>query len=139
MSIKPLADRVLIQPAAAEEKSAGGIILPDSAKEKPLQGKVIATGNGTKDEEMVVKAGDTEFGDAPGRCRTFPAGQDHDSDSRFTGTDDPGAILCTEFFQFISRAVIIDAAVCKGAVNIQNNVFNHMPAPWDSVCPPYFS
>ncbi|MBP5259546.1 MAG: co-chaperone GroES [Paludibacteraceae bacterium] len=59
MSIKPLADRVLIQPAAAEEKSAGGIILPDSAKEKPLQGKVIATGNGTKDEEMVVKAGDT--------------------------------------------------------------------------------
>ena len=59
MSIKPLADRVLIQPAAAEEKSAGGIILPDSAKEKPLQGKVIATGNGTNDEEMVVKAGDT--------------------------------------------------------------------------------
>ena len=59
MSIKPLADRVLIQPAAAEEKSAGGIILPDSAQEKPLQGKVIATGNGTKDEEMVVKAGDT--------------------------------------------------------------------------------
>lgn len=59
MNIKPLADRVLIQPAAAEEKSAGGIILPDSAKEKPLQGKVIATGNGTKDEEMVVKPGDT--------------------------------------------------------------------------------
>ncbi|MCQ2370326.1 MAG: co-chaperone GroES [Paludibacteraceae bacterium] len=58
MNIKPLADRVLIKPDAAEEKSAGGIILPDSAKEKPLRGKVMATGNGTKDEEMVVKAGD---------------------------------------------------------------------------------
>lgn len=59
MNIKPLADRVLILPDAAEEKSAGGIILPDSAKEKPLRGKVIATGNGTKDEEMVVKEGDS--------------------------------------------------------------------------------
>lgn len=58
MSIKPLADRVLIKAAAAEEKTLGGIIIPDSAKEKPLQGIVIATGNGTKDEEMVVKAGD---------------------------------------------------------------------------------
>lgn len=58
MNIKPLADRVLIKPNAAEEKSAGGIILPDSAKEKPLRGKVMATGNGTKDEEMVVKEGD---------------------------------------------------------------------------------
>ena len=59
MAIKPLADRVLIEPAAAEEKTIGGIIIPDTAKEKPLQGKVIATGNGTKDEEMVVKEGDT--------------------------------------------------------------------------------
>ena len=59
MSIKPLADRVLIEPAAAEEKTIGGIIIPDTAKEKPLQGKVVATGNGTKDEEMVVKEGDT--------------------------------------------------------------------------------
>ncbi len=59
MSIRPLADRVLIEPAAAEEKTVGGIIIPDTAKEKPLQGKVIAAGNGTKDEEMVVKAGDT--------------------------------------------------------------------------------
>jgi len=58
MNIKPLADRVLIKPNAAEEKSAGGIILPDSAKEKPLRGKVVAKGNGTKDEEMVVKEGD---------------------------------------------------------------------------------
>lgn len=59
MNIKPLADRVLIKPAAAEEKTVSGIILPDSAKEKPLKGEVIATGNGTKDEEMVVKNGDT--------------------------------------------------------------------------------
>ena len=59
MAIKPLADRVLIEPAAAEEKTIGGIIIPDTAKEKPLQCKVVATGNGTKDEEMVVKEGDT--------------------------------------------------------------------------------
>ena len=58
MSIKPLADRVLVKPAAAEEKTIGGIIIPDSAKEKPLKGEVIAAGNGTKDEEMVVKKGD---------------------------------------------------------------------------------
>lgn len=59
MSIKPLADRVLVEPAAAEEKTVGGIIIPDTAKEKPLQGKVVAVGKGTKDEEMVVKEGDT--------------------------------------------------------------------------------
>ena len=58
MNIKPLADRVLIKPAASEEKTACGISLPDSAKEKPLRGEVIAVGNGTKDEEMVVKTGD---------------------------------------------------------------------------------
>jgi chaperonin GroES len=58
MNIKPLADRVLILPKAAEEKTIGGIIIPDTAKEKPLQGEVVATGNGTKDEEMIVKAGD---------------------------------------------------------------------------------
>ncbi len=58
MNIKPLADRVLIKPAAAEEKTVSGIIIPDSAKEKPLQGEVVAVGNGTKDEEMVVKVGD---------------------------------------------------------------------------------
>ena len=59
MKIQPLADRVLIEPAAAEEKTVGGIIIPDTAKEKPLQGKVVAVGRGTKDEEMVLKAGDT--------------------------------------------------------------------------------
>jgi chaperonin GroES len=58
MKIKPLADRVLVKPAAAEEKTVGGIIIPDSAKEKPLKGEVVAAGNGTKDEEMVVKSGD---------------------------------------------------------------------------------
>ena len=59
MNIKPLADRVLILPAPAEEKTIGGIIIPDTAKEKPLQGKVVAEGHGTKDEEMVLKEGDT--------------------------------------------------------------------------------
>ena len=58
MNIKPLADRVLVKPAPAEEKTVSGIIIPDSAKEKPLKGEVIATGNGTKDEEMIVKVGD---------------------------------------------------------------------------------
>ena len=58
MSIKPLADRVLVKPAVAEEKTVSGIIIPDTAKEKPLKGEVIAIGNGTKDEEMVLKAGD---------------------------------------------------------------------------------
>ena len=57
--IQPLADRVLVQPAAAEEKTVGGIIIPDSAKEKPLRGTVLAVGNGTKDEAMVLKEGDT--------------------------------------------------------------------------------
>ena len=54
MNVQPLADRVLVLPAQAEEK-VGGIIIPDTAKEKPQHGKVVATGNGTKDEEMVLK------------------------------------------------------------------------------------
>ena len=58
MKLKPLADRVIIQPTAAEEVTASGIIIPDSAKEKPLRGTVLAVGNGTKDEEMVLKEGD---------------------------------------------------------------------------------
>lgn len=58
MNIKPLADRVLIQPTPAEEVTMSGIIIPDSAKEKPLKGKVLAVGNGTKDEEMILKEGD---------------------------------------------------------------------------------
>ncbi len=58
MNIQPLADRVLIQPAEAEQKTASGIIIPDNAKEKPQRGKVIAVGKGTKDHEMTVKVGD---------------------------------------------------------------------------------
>ena len=57
MTIKPLADRVLVLPAQAEEK-VGGIIIPDTAKEKPQRGKVVAIGNGTKDEGMILKVGD---------------------------------------------------------------------------------
>ncbi|MEY3199809.1 MAG: hypothetical protein RL265_1127 [Bacteroidota bacterium] len=56
---KPLADRVLIEPVAAEQKTASGIFIPDTAKEKPLKGTVIAIGDGKKDEPMTVKVGDT--------------------------------------------------------------------------------
>jgi chaperonin GroES len=59
MKVTPLADRVLVEPAAAEEKTAGGIIIPDTAKEKPMRGTVIAAGTGKKDEPMTVKVGDT--------------------------------------------------------------------------------
>ena len=59
MNIKPLADRVLVEPAAAEEKTAGGIYIPDTAKEKPQRGTVIAVGPGKKDEPTTVKSGDT--------------------------------------------------------------------------------
>ncbi|MDE6753132.1 MAG: co-chaperone GroES [Muribaculaceae bacterium] len=58
MNIRPLSDRVLIEPAPAEEVTMSGIIIPDSAKEKPLRGKVLAVGNGSKDEPMVLKEGD---------------------------------------------------------------------------------
>lgn len=57
-NVKPLADRVLVAPAPAEEKTASGIIIPDTAKEKPQKGKVVATGPGKKDEPMTVKVGD---------------------------------------------------------------------------------
>ncbi|OOG77190.1 co-chaperone GroES [Algoriphagus sp. A40] len=59
VSIKPLADRVLVQPAAAEEKTASGLYIPDTAKEKPQKGTVVAVGNGKKDEPLTVKVGDT--------------------------------------------------------------------------------
>lgn len=58
ISFKPLADRVLIEPAPAETTTASGIIIPDSAKEKPLKGTVVAAGEGKKDEPMTVKVGD---------------------------------------------------------------------------------
>lgn len=58
MKIQPLADRVLIEPAPAEEKTAGGIYIPDTAKEKPQKGTVVAVGPGKKDEPTTVKTGD---------------------------------------------------------------------------------
>jgi chaperonin GroES len=58
MSIKPLSDRVLVEPAAAEEKTAGGIFIPDTAKEKPQRGTVVAVGPGTKEEPTTLKIGD---------------------------------------------------------------------------------
>ncbi|HPM11286.1 MAG: co-chaperone GroES [Paludibacter sp.] len=59
MNIKPLGDRVLVKPAPVEEKTVSGIIIPDSAKEKPLKGEVLAVGKGTKDEQMEVAVGNT--------------------------------------------------------------------------------
>lgn len=59
INVKPLADRVLIEPAEAESKTAGGIYIPDTAKEKPQRGKVVAVGTGKKDEPITVKVGDT--------------------------------------------------------------------------------
>jgi chaperonin GroES len=59
VNVKPLADRVLVEAAPAEEKTAFGIIIPDTAKEKPQRGKVVAAGPGKKDEPMSVKVGDT--------------------------------------------------------------------------------
>ena len=59
LSVTPLHDRVIVKPAAAEEKTAGGIIIPDTAKEKPQRGIIIAAGTGKKDEPMTVKAGDS--------------------------------------------------------------------------------
>ncbi len=58
INIQPLADRVVVEPAAAEEKTSGGIIIPDTAKEKPQRGTVVAVGSGTKDQPMTVKVGD---------------------------------------------------------------------------------
>ena len=58
MNLKPLADRVIILPSPAEEVTVAGIIIPDSAKEKPLKGRVVAAGTGTKDEEMILKTDD---------------------------------------------------------------------------------
>ena len=59
VNVKPLADRVLVEPMAAETKTASGIIIPDTAKEKPVKGTVVAAGPGKTDEPMTVKVGDT--------------------------------------------------------------------------------
>lgn len=58
VNLKPLADRVLVEPAAAEEKTASGLFIPDTAKEKPQRGSIVAVGAGKKDEPMTVKVGD---------------------------------------------------------------------------------
>jgi chaperonin GroES len=58
LKIQPLSDRVVVEPQAAETKTASGIYIPDSAKEKPQQGKVVAVGKGKKDHDMTVKVGD---------------------------------------------------------------------------------
>ncbi|MFA7444515.1 MAG: co-chaperone GroES [Flavobacteriaceae bacterium] len=58
LNIKPLADRVLVEPMAAETQTASGIFIPDTAKEKPQKGTVVAVGNGKKDHSMTVKVGD---------------------------------------------------------------------------------
>lgn len=59
VNIKPLEDRVIIEPQAAEEKTSSGIIIPDSAKEKPQKGTVVAVGPGTKDIQMQIEVGDS--------------------------------------------------------------------------------
>jgi chaperonin GroES len=59
LNITPLHDRVIVKAAAAEERTAGGIIIPDTAKEKPQRGVIVAAGTGKKDEPMTVKVGDT--------------------------------------------------------------------------------
>lgn len=59
LNVTPLHDRVIVKPAAAEEKTAGGIIIPDTAKEKPQKGTVVAVGAGKKDEPLTVKEGDS--------------------------------------------------------------------------------
>ena len=59
MAVKPLSDRVLVKPNPAEEKTAGGLFIPDTAKEKPLTGKVVAVGPGTAEVKMEVSVGDT--------------------------------------------------------------------------------
>ena len=58
MTVKPMADRILVLPEPAEEKTSTGLFIPDTAKEKPVKGEVVAVGNGTKDEDMVLKVGD---------------------------------------------------------------------------------
>ena len=63
VNVKPLADRVLIEPAAAEEKTAGGIIIPDTAKEKPQEGEVVAVGPGAKNEDGKLSPMDVKVGD----------------------------------------------------------------------------
>ena len=63
MKLRPLHDRVLVEPLEADEKSAGGIIIPDTAKEKPMEGKIVAAGNGARSEDGAVTPLDVKAGD----------------------------------------------------------------------------
>ena len=63
MNLRPLHDRVLVEPLEAEEKTAGGIIIPDTAKEKPMEGKIVAAGNGARSEDGKITALDVKAGD----------------------------------------------------------------------------
>ena len=72
LTIKPLADRVIVLPAAAETKTASGLIIPDTAKEKPQRGEIVAVGPGKKDDPMTVKVGDSVlYGKFSGTEMTF--------------------------------------------------------------------
>jgi chaperonin GroES len=76
INIKPLADRVLVEPAAAEETTASGIIIPDTAQEKPQRGTIIAVGSGKKDEPMTVQVGDNVlYGKYSGTELSLPEGE----------------------------------------------------------------
>lgn len=77
ISIKPLGDRVVILPAVAEEKTAGGIIIPDTAKEKPQRGRVVAVGPGKKDEPMALKVGDEVICSKYGATEIHIDGEDY--------------------------------------------------------------
>lgn len=77
MKVKPLADRVLVEPKAAETKTASGLFIPDTAKEKPLQGTVVAVGPGTKDVTMEVKKGDNVLYSKYGGQEISVEGQDY--------------------------------------------------------------
>ena len=95
VKIKPLADRVLVEPQAAEEKTASGIIIPDTAKEKPQRGKIVAAGPGTKDEKMEVKVGDIVlYGKYAGTELTID-GKDYE----VTGADNAKHIFLGEYFR----------------------------------------
>lgn len=77
LKIRPLGDRVIIEVSTAEEKTAGGLIIPDTAKEKPQQGSVVAVGPGTADEKMTLKVGDTVLYGKYGGTEISFQGQDY--------------------------------------------------------------
>ena len=115
--IKPLADRVVIEPKEAETKTASGLYIPDTAKEKPQQGKVVAAGPGKKDEPMEVKVGDNVlYGKYSGTevkldgveyTKTIAATKGRASyiGERSIGHQDPGATSFTFMLEVIEQAL----------------------------------